>query len=268
MSRCAAALLSCCALFVAPAVAADDADADADAGTTANGETVADAPPRWTLGAMVINRDPPYRGLDEGLWAVPLLRYEGERAYFRGLRGGIRLVERDGFEFGPVVQLRFDGYDAGESDFLAGMDDRDFSLDAGLAAAYRVERVGQFDLSVVTDVLSRSGGSEAELGYSALFRAGGFTFIPNLALKWQDEDLVDYYYGVRPEEATPVRPAYEGDSALVPELSVTAMRPLSARWTLYARVGHTWLPSEIADSPIVEDDARTSLAIGVGYGFD
>jgi outer membrane protein len=265
--RAAALLLTCCALaFAAPSGAADGApdddaaraEADDDAGDT----------PRWTIGAMAIHRDPPYRGYDEGLWAVPLLRFEGERAYIRGLRGGVRLVERDGFEFGPVAQLRFDGYDAGESDFLAGMDDREFSIDGGLAAAYRNDRVGQFDLSVVTDLLDRSGGTEVELGYTALFRAAGFTFIPNLALKWQDDELVDYYYGVRDDEALPGRPAYRGDAALVPELSVTAMRPLSPRWTLYARVGHAWLPSEITDSPIVDDDARTTFAVGVGYGFD
>lgn len=255
----AALLLSCLLLSAAPRAAA---------GEPASTDRRPDDTPRWTLGAMAIQRDPPYRGYDEGLWAVPLVRFEGERAYLRGLRGGVRLVERDGFEFGPVAQLRFDGYDADESDFLAGMDDRDFSIDAGLAGAYRNERVGQFDLSVVTDVLGRSGGSEIELGYTALFRAAGFTFIPSVAVKWLDDDLVDYYYGVRDEEALPGRPAYRGDSAVVPELSVTAMRPLSEHWTLYARAGHAWLPSEIADSPIVEDDARTTLAFGVGYEFD
>ena len=134
-----------------------------------------------------------------------------------------------------------------------------------LAAGYRVEKVGQFDASWVTDVLDRSDGSEFELGYTALFRAGGFTFVPNLSVKFQDEDVVDYYYGVRPDEATAARPAYRGDSAVVPELSVTAMRELSPQWTLYARIGHAWLPSEITDSPIVDDDNRTVLGIGVGW---
>lgn len=240
-----AALVSCCSASVAAAAE--------------------DPPPRWTIGGMVIQRDAPYRDFDEGLWAVPMLRFEGERAYVRGLRGGVRLVQQDGFEFGPVLQLRFDGYDADESDFLEGMEDRDFSIDAGLAAGYRVEKVGQFEASWVTDVLDRSDGSEFELGYTALFRAGGFTFVPNLSVKFQDEDVVDYYYGVRPDEATAARPAYRGDSAVVPELSVTAMRELSPQWTLYARIGHAWLPSEITDSPIVDDDNRTVLGIGVGW---
>jgi outer membrane protein len=225
-------------------------------------------PPRWTFGAMAIQRDAPYRGYDEGLWGVPLLRFEGERAYVRGLRAGVVLAERGGFSFGPVAQLRTEGYDADKSDFLAGMDDRDFSVDAGVAAAWRDDDVGQFELSAVTDVLDRSGGEELELGYTALFRAGGFTFVPQLAVRWQDEDLVDYYYGVRPDEALPGRPEYHPGSALTPELSVLAQRPLSKRWTLFARVGHMWLPSEVRDSPIVDDAGRTTLALGVGYSPD
>jgi len=225
-------------------------------------------PPRWTFGAMAIQRDAPYRDYDEGLWAVPLLRFEGERAYIRGLRAGIVLAEGGGFSFGPVAQLRTDGFDAEESDVLAGMDDRNFSIDAGLAAAWRDDDVGQFELSAVTDVLDRSGGEELELSYTALFRASGFRFVPQLAVRWQDEDLLDYYYGVRPEEALPGRPEYHPGSALTPELSVLAERPLSKRWTLFARVGHSWLPSEVRDSPIVEDGGRTTLALGVGYSPD
>jgi outer membrane protein len=225
-------------------------------------------PPRWTFGAMAIQRDAPYRDYDEGLWAVPLLRFEGERAYIRGLRAGLVLAEGGGFSFGPVLQLRTDGYDAEESDFLEGMDDRDFSVDAGVAAAWRDDDVGQFELSAVTDVLDRSGGEELELSYTALFRAGGFTFVPQLAVRWQDEDLLDYYYGVRPEEALVGRPEYHPGSALTPELSMLAERPLSKHWTLFARVGHAWLPSEVRDSPIVEDSGRTTLALGVGYSPD
>lgn len=225
----------------------------------------ADPPPRWTLGGLLIDRDAPYRGLDEDLLLVPFVRFEGERAYLRGLRGGIVLHRADGFEFGPFLQVRGDGYDADDSAFLAGMDDRRFSLDAGLAASWRRDGFGQIEFSAATDALDRSGGHELELSYTALFRAGGWTFVPALAVQWQSDDLVDYYYGVRAGEALPGRPAYRGESAVVPELSLIATRKLGERWSLWARAGHSWLPSEIADSPIVDSDGQTSLIVGIGY---
>lgn len=223
--------------------------------------------PRWTVGLLAIDRDAPYRQLDEDLLIVPLLRFEGERVYLRGLRGGIVLVENEGFEFGPFLQGRGDGYDAADSPYLAGMRDRKFSLDAGVAARWRIPRVGQFEASLATDALGRSGGQEAELSYTALARAGGWTLLPSLALRWQSADMVDYYYGVRTDEAIVGRPAYAGESALVPELAVLVTRPLAGRWQLFARAAHTRLPSEVTDSPLVDQDSRTTVMVGVGYAL-
>lgn len=225
----------------------------------------AEPPPRWTFGALAIERDAPYRDYDQGVLVVPLIRFEGERAYLRGLRGGYVLHRDGGFELGPFLQVRGDGYDAEDSDFLAGMDDREFSLDAGVAASWRRDGFGQLELSAATDALGRSGGHELEASYTALFRAGGFTFVPALAVKWQSDDLVDYYYGVRDEEALPGRPAYRGDAAMVPELSLLATRRFGAHWTLYGRVGHSWLPSEIRNSPIVDASGRTTVMLGLGW---
>ncbi|GAB2663190.1 MipA/OmpV family protein [Arenimonas aestuarii] len=238
------------------------------AGTPALAQDAPEPQPRWTLGLLAIERDAPYRQLDEDLVVVPLVRFEGERFYLRGLRGGVVLAKDGGFEFGAFLQGRGDGYEAADSPFLAGMDDRDFSLDIGLAASWRVKRVGQFEASLATDMLDRSGGQEAALSWTGLVRAGGWRLLPGASLSWQSGDMVDYYYGVRPDEALVGRPAYSPGSALFPEVSLLATRPLGERWELFARVGHTWLPSEVTDSPLVDQDGRTSVILGLGYTFD
>ena len=235
--------------------------APADEGT---GAPPPDAPPRWTLGLVAINRDAPYRGLDEDLLVVPLVRFEGERAYLRGLRGGWRLHEGEAFELAVFAQARLDGFDARDSAALAGMADRRASLDLGLAGTWRTA-IGGFDLSLAQDALDRSGGQEAALTWAAPFTTGDWGWLPALSLRWQDADMVGYYYGVRPGEATPDRPAYDPGSALLPEISLIVQRRLGARWTFYGRVGHTRLPGAIADSPIVAGDTSTSVMLGLGY---
>ena len=223
--------------------------------------------PRWTLGVLAIDRDAPYRQLDEDLLFVPLIRFEGERAYLRGLRGGFRLLERGPLEFSAFLQARGDGYEAADSPYLAGMADRRFSLDGGVALGWRIARLGQFEASAATDLLDRSGGQELEVSWTGLARAGQWRILPSVSLRWQSDDLVDYYYGVRPGEALPGRPAYQGDAAVLPEFAVLATRPFGERWQFFARVGHTWLPGEITDSPLVDDDRRTSVLVGLGYAL-
>ena len=237
------------------------------AGLSAGPAAAAEPPPRWTFGALAIERDAPYRGLDEDLLVVPLVRFEGERAYLRGLRGGLVAVREGGFELGPFVQVRGDGYDAADSDFLAGMDDREFSLDAGVAASWRREGFGQVELSAATDVLDRSGGHELEAAYTALFRAGGFTFVPQLAVKWQSDALVDYYYGVRAGEVTAGRAAYQGKSTVNAELALRGMYLFNARHSVFVDVGVTRLGSGIKESPLVDSSTENRVFMGYLYRF-
>lgn len=224
--------------------------------------------PRWTLGVLAANRDAPYVGLDEGLLVTPLVRFEGERFHIRGLRGGAELHRIGNFSFDAFVKVRLDGYKAKDSPFLAGMDDRDFSLDGGLAAQWTNRRIGQFELAASTDLLGRSHGEEVQLSYSALVRRFGWTFIPSVAVQWQDEALIDYYYGVRAGEALPGRPAYRGDSAVTPQFLLLATHPLGERWNIYTYLGYSWLPSEITDSPIVDEDSQATVMLGVAYALD
>ncbi|WP_460456875.1 MipA/OmpV family protein [Arenimonas alkanexedens] len=224
-----------------------------------------EAPPRWTFGVLAADRDAPYVGLDEGLLVVPLVRFEGERAYLRGLRGGWRLRDTGTHEISIFGQARTDGYDAKDSPFLAGMSDREFSLDLGVASTWTVANVGQIEAAVSADALDRSGGYEAALSWNGLFRAGGFTFIPGVSARWQSDDIVDYYYGVRAGEALPGRAAYRGSAAVTPDLSLLVQRPLGPRWSVFARASHAWLPSEISNSPIVDRDSTTSIFLGLGY---
>jgi len=222
-------------------------------------------PPRWTVGAVVFDRDAPYRELDEGVYIVPLVRFEGERFTFRGTRGSLRLGKSEGHEFSVFGQARLEGYKPEDSPFLTGMDKRRISLDLGLASTWTSQKFGQVELSVAADALDRSGGVEAVAAWNALFRAGQWTFIPGVSVGWRNADLVDYYYGVRSYEAIPGRPAYAGQSALTPDISMLATRKLGERWSLFARATHVWYPSEISDSPIVDKDRGTGVFVGFGY---
>ena len=224
--------------------------------------------PRWTVGALVIDRDAPYRDLDEGLLAVPLVRFEGERAYLRGLRGAVRLFESPGYELAVFGQVRLEGYDSEDSPYLAGMADRRASLDLGVASTWTSQRFGALELSAAADALDRSGGYELAAAWTGRFTAGAWTFLPSASMRWQDERMVDYYYGVRASEAVVGRAAYSANAAVTPDVSLLATRQLGERWSLFARASHAWLPSEVRDSPLVDRNGTTSLFLGVGYSLD
>jgi outer membrane protein len=161
---------------------------------------------------------------------------------------------------------RFDGYEEENSAALRGMDDRDMTLDGGVAFALRGEW-GVFGASVVTDILGKHDGQEVELSYSKPVRRGKWVISPAAGLRWQSSNLVDYYYGVRTGEVRTGRPAYDANAAVNPFVGLRLLRSLGKRWTLLGAAQYEWFDDEISDSPIVDEDYDISVMAGLLYSF-
>jgi outer membrane protein len=76
----------------------------------------------------------------------------------------------------------------------------------------------------------------------------------------------NYYYGVRPSEATTTRAAYDPGGGVNTELGLSAVYRLSERWRLTGGVSATRWASSVRASPIVEN--RTQLAGHLGLAYD
>jgi outer membrane protein len=195
-----------------------------------------------------------------------MFSYEGRRFYFRGVAAGYRLFQGTNWSIAPVLWPRFDGYEEDDSGALRGMDDRDMTLDGGLAFSLRGDW-GVFGASLVTDILGKHDGQELELSYSKPLRRGPWVIAPTAGLRWESSNLVDYYYGVRDDEARTGRPAYDADAAFDPFVGLRLLRALGKKWTFLAAAQYEWFDGEIADSPIVDEDYDISVMVGLLYSF-
>jgi outer membrane protein len=222
--------------------------------------------PSWLVGAGMAVAAKPYEGMSAKVYPIPLFGYEGERLYVRGISAGYRLFVHDGWSLGPVVRIRFDGYEADDSDDLDGMDDRDGTINGGLEVT-RLTDWGLIGLSFVNDLLGRHDGHDIEVSYTIRFGWQRWDIIPSVALCYRSEDLVDYYYGVKADEARSGRPAYVAGEALNPSIRLAARRDVSERWQATVVLQYEWYDSEISDSPIVDDDGGMSYLLGVTYSF-
>ncbi|MBN1917946.1 MAG: MipA/OmpV family protein [Verrucomicrobia bacterium] len=220
----------------------------------------------WMLGAGVGVFDSPYEGTDSQLIAFPLVTHIGERFKFLMSTATYAVMSRQPWSVDLLAEIRFGGYDAGDSDALQGMDDRDMTLELGAALRHEASW-GIVTLKAQTDVLGKHGGQELTLTYGIDLGGEYVLILPEVGLKWKSRDLVDYYYGVETGEATAARPAYSPGSTVDPVASLTVQMPVSRHWSLFGLVGLEWLSDEIADSPIVEDDYEITTIVGVSYLF-
>ena len=159
------------------------------------------------------------------------------------------------------------GYDPADYAALAGMVKRDTSLEAGISGVWRTHAVVT-RYSYFSDISGTSHGDSAQLNFSHPFRLAPRWFLaPSLGAEWLSDKLVDYYYGVKPAEATATRPAYTGTASTNLRAGVMVMHLLPEHWLLFGGVGVTRLGSGISDSPIVIHDSIGALHFGGAWYF-
>ena len=85
--------------------------------------------------------------------------------------------------------------------------------------------------------------------------------------RWLSASRVDYYYGVREEEARPERPAYRGQDTWNLDVNVTAILNVTSKLSLFVLLNREQLGSGIENSPLVERSSAYSLVTSFTYGF-
>lgn len=222
--------------------------------------------PQFGLGVAVISSPEPYKGTGNDTLVVPNISFAYKRFYLRGIIVGFQLFENDAIELDLIALPRLGGFDADDSRFLDGMEDRRESADAGFEVSWERERFG-LQLTAVSDVLGRNDGQEVTFEVTKPLQRGPFRIEPRAGVVWQSADHVDYFYGVRPDEARPDRPAYEPGDSFSLTAGVFTFAPVTRRIVFqgFARVDR--FGSEIKDSPIVGRDYGWIGFAGLSYQF-
>ena len=219
------------------------------------------------IGGTVISSE--YKGIESGGSALPLLGYEGNWLYLRGLSGGLHIFKNDFHEFNIQLSYLPQHFYAGWSDNsrMKRLDDRYSSLLAGLD--YRLNTaygVGQLSLS--GDALGYSRGIVADASYSYPLRLNMVSMAPTVGVQWTDVNYNDYYYGVDASEAraSGLR-SYSPESSFSPYGGLAARMLLNENWSIFASGQLMFLGSEIQDSPMVDKSTKYSLSGGFLYNF-
>lgn len=242
-------------------------------GVSSSADLLADArDDRWSVGVAVAVRDSPYVGEGTRVRPLPLVTYDGDRFFWRGISGGVHLVQSKAFSLDAVLAGRFDGFDirdlsraglARNGLDAATLEDRDDALDAGLAASWRGS-AGELKVSALADVTNASGGYELAVDYAYALQWGHTTVVPGAGVRWMSSDLVNYYYGTLDEEVRRGAPRYQPGSAVVPQVSIGFSRPVGEKWRVLGGVDYRFLPSELTHSPLLEPDTNGSAGVRLG----
>lgn len=259
MKRLLVLLLLCCVLAPVTARADDTSssgfDMDMLAGFNAG------------IGGTMITSE--YKGMSSGGTFLPLLGYEGEYLYLRGLAGGLHVYRNQWFEFNVQLSYLSQNFYADDSDRWAmrRLDNRYSSMLAGVNARI-TSPWGILSLTGSADVLGYSNGVLLDGNYSLPLPLGPVTLVPTVGVQWADANYNDYYYGISASEAAKSGLAeYEPESSVTPYAQLTARVNFTENWSALASFRAMFLTKEVTDSPMVEDSEKYAISLGVLYSF-
>ena len=98
-------------------------------------------------------------------------------------------------------------------------------------------------------------------------RGGRLYIEPMLGASYKSRAMNDYYWGVRPDEASGALPAYDADAGLNLRGGVRVGYHFSRNCAMSFAVQYERLNSEAAKSPIVVDDSVLGYFAGLAYRF-
>ena len=231
----------------------------------------------WGVGVAVVGRTDIYAGESSKIGAVPLVSYEGEKFFWRGIGGGYHLLSRDGFTLDATLSVRFGGIkkeDFGAAELAARginrnlLEDRDRGLDLGISGAFK-GTMGVVELALKADASGTSKGFETSAKYSYPLQWGSAMVTPHVAVAHQSSKMANYYYGTLDAEVARGVVNYKPGSAVIPRIGVDLMQPFADKWMLTGGLTYSALPGKIRNSPLVDKDVKgvRSVFAGVSRKF-
>jgi MipA family protein len=219
------------------------------------------------IGGIVAGVDrQPYRGMDAKTRVLPLLIYENDWVSVALPTVDVKLARVGDVSLRLRSRFGFEGYEAKDSAWLAGMAERKGSLWLG-AAAVLDSPLGELSFDWVADTLGHSKGNVWQLQFERRFELGDVAVTPRLGVRGVDKKYADYYYGVRPTEAVAGRPAFVGGSSRQTEVGLRLSYSLGERDMLFADMSGVKLGSAIERSPLLERRYHAGVFAGYLYRF-
>lgn len=220
----------------------------------------------WGIGVGIAHNRPAQKGAEPELTGGPFPFFEGERLSLGFGSVSYVIADTGGILLSLEGQARFDGYDPAKSDALTGMRKRNPAMDAGFSLSSG-GAWGHAELKILGDITGTHKGYEVSATYQLPYRSDRWTLVRSIGLSWRSENLVDYYYGVRANEAQAGRPSYTGRAGLNATVGLAVDYMLTDRWHAVGGADLTYLGDNIKDSPIIDKNHEASVFTALVYRF-
>lgn len=226
-------------------------------------------PKKWGISLAAMTIDPAYIDYHNDVMALPLITYEDDDLFLRGLAAGYILLKDDNHKLSIntyFMGLRFNPDDS-DNQSLKHLNKRQSTLMAGVGYSYS-DKWGTIRAEISADTLNKSQGVLAELAYLHHFKQGNALITPAVGVIWADSNHNNYYYGVSVDEARRSNLSeYAVSNAASPYIELSAAYQFNQNWRAFFNGRVTYLSNAVQDSPMIDSSYIPMVITGIHYSF-
>ena len=233
-------------------------------------------PQGLSVGLGAVGSSGIYIGEKTEIIPVPVIAYESERFFVRGLSAGAALYGDRVFSVNAIANVNMMNLDVGELSTRqlaekgiskAQLEDRDRSVDLGVEASMR-KPYGIISAQALHDVGGASEGAELRLNYQYFWQIDPrLSLIPNVGVEWLSDKRANYYYGILNSEVARGVDASRPDQVFIPHVSLGANYVINEKVNVFGVAMQKFLPNKVQDGPLVDQSSQTNFYMAVNYKF-
>ena len=218
----------------------------------------------WGIAVGIRSAKIPYPSKDDRVDDfIPLMYYDGDIFFVRGLTAGIRLYDKDKWQFSLLGRYRYFDIPSEYQNLVQGN-----AFDVGGQLKYRINKDLEANFEVMTDDDSRYYSSLESL-YK--WESGSWELLPYATLRYKSADFNDYYYGLDgfgdPRDPSKVINNKLG-SGFDLTLGSEIRYHVASNFYLLARAQVTALDKNTRDSITIEDGTHGEVYFGIAFFND
>ncbi len=223
-------------------------------------------PDGWQIGVIAGVANNPYIGEGTQVQPYPLVTYKTGPLSIGTLGLEYEAYQGNGYTLSVGLLPRFSGLFNTDADELDGID-REITGDLALILGYDLGAGFNTGLRFRQEVTGEHDGQEVIFDFGYGTKVGKSMLQLRAGAGWQSEDLSGYVWGVSADEARAGRPEYAPGDVIIPFVEARMVRPINERWSLMGGLRADFLPSDVSNSPIVDEDNIYSATFGVMFNF-
>jgi outer membrane protein len=225
-----------------------------------------------SVGAGPYIQSQAYKSVDPLTLPSPVIFFDNGLFYARWSRFGVYFLgenkEQYSWGFSLTLQPRTFGYKPSDSPYLKGMQERKSTLEGGIAFSASYQKTKYIEIMLLGDMLNRYNSYITRMEIGDSYKLGNFTLYPSFILLYQSSKFLNYYYGVKENEATQNRLYYSPDSGIEMGVQTYIKYPLTKNLATLLNIRYDKLPKSAVNSPLTDRNYIYSGLFSLIYTFE